>query len=85
MKLPWFQRIGLLFYPKTIIGWFILIFFLAFLVYIFIDIDSQSHSVSDTLMNFIFNFIIITSIYSLVGIITSRSKREEHDLTKKQN
>lgn len=72
MKHPWFKRIGLLFLPQAIAGWVILIAAIVYSVYAFIDIDGRSHSVSDTLMNFTFRLLIITVIYSLVGLITTR-------------
>jgi hypothetical protein len=57
MKFPWFKRIGI---------------FFAFAVYSFLDIDGKSHSVSDTLMNFVFMLLIIGAIYSLIAYLTSR-------------
>ena len=73
MNLPWFKRIGIFFLPTTFIGWAILIAGLAYAVYVFIDIDSRSHSVSDTLINFVFNLLIIGAIYSLIAFSTSRT------------
>ena len=73
MKLPWFKRIGIFFVPKSIIGWIMLIGGLIYAVYIFIDIDSRSHSASDTLIKFVFNLIIIGAVYSLIGYLTSRT------------
>ncbi len=73
MKLPWFKRIGIFFVPKSIIGWIMLLGGLIYAVYIFIDIDSRSHSASDTLIKFVFNLIIIGAIYSLIGYLTSRT------------
>jgi hypothetical protein len=72
MKLKWFRRNGIIFIPVSVIGWIILLAGLAYTVYTFIDIDSRSHSVSDTLMNFVFNFIIILAVYSLIAFLTSR-------------
>jgi len=74
MNLPWFNRIGILFIPTTIIGWLILLAGLAYAGYVFIDIDSRSHSVSDTLINFVFNLLIIGAVYSLIAYLTSRQK-----------
>ena len=71
MKFPWFRRIGIFFIPKSIIGWIILLCGLSYAVYIFIDIDSRSHSASDTLMNFAFNLVIIGAAYSLIAVFTS--------------
>jgi hypothetical protein len=73
MKLPWFKRIGIFYIPKSMIGWIMLLSGFIYAVYIFIDIDSRSHSVSDTLINFVFNLIIIGAVYSLIGYLTSRS------------
>ena len=72
MKFPWFKRIGIFFIPTTIAGWIILLAGLAFAVYSFIDIDSRSHSNSDTLMNFVFMCLIIGAVYSLIAYITGR-------------
>ena len=73
MKFPWFERIGIMFIPSRFIGWIIAIAALVFSVYKFIDIDSRSHSVSDTLMNFAFSLILIGLVYSLIALLTSRS------------
>jgi len=73
MKFPWFRRIGIFFIPKSIIGWIILLCGLTYAVYIFMDIDSRSHSASDTLMNFAFNLVIIGAVYSLIGVFSSRT------------
>ncbi|MET3501126.1 hypothetical protein ABIC45_002738 [Mucilaginibacter rubeus] len=54
MKLNWFTRKGIIYLPVSIIGWIILIIALAYAVFTFIDIDKRSHSVSDTLINFVF-------------------------------
>jgi len=74
MNFPWFKRIGIFFIPATIAGWIILVAGIAFAIYSFIDIDSRSHSVSDTLMNFVFMCLIIGAVYSLIAYATSRVK-----------
>jgi hypothetical protein len=74
MNFPWFERYGLFYLPKKIIGWIIFTGATAFSVYSFIDIDSRSHSVSDTLINFVFRLIIIGAVYSLIAYITSLKK-----------
>jgi hypothetical protein len=73
MKFPWFKRFGLFFLPASLIGWIILVFGILFAVYSFLDIDGRSHSVSDTLMNFVFILLIIGAVYSLIGYLTSRT------------
>lgn len=77
MKFPWFKRIGIVFIPATFIGWIILFIGIAYAVYVFIDIDSRSHSVSDTLMNFVFNLLIIGVVYSLIAFLTSWESRHK--------
>jgi hypothetical protein len=73
MNFPWFKRIGLFFIPASVAGWIILVFGIVFAVYSFLDIDGRSHSVSDTLMNFVFMLLIIGAGYSLIGYLTSRN------------
>lgn len=72
MKLPWFKRNGFFFIPTSLIGWLILICAFVYAVYVFIEIDSRSHSSSDTLIKFVFNLIIIGAVYSLIAYFTSR-------------
>ena len=60
-----------MFIPGTIAGWLIFLAASGYAVYTFIDIDRRSHSVSDTLMNFVFNLFIIGIIYTLIALITS--------------
>lgn len=72
MKLPWFRRVGLFFIPTSVMGFLILIGGIVYAVYVFIDIDRNSHSVSDTLINFSFNLLIIAAVYSFVAYMTSR-------------
>lgn len=72
MKLPWFKRNGIIFPPSSIIGWIILLFGIFYSIYSFIQIDSRSHSVSDTLINFVFTLLIIIAMYSLIAYLTSR-------------
>lgn len=72
MNFPWFKRTGIFFVPVSIAGWLILVAGLAFAVYSFMDIDSRSHSSSDTLMNFAFMLLIIGAVYSLIAYATSR-------------
>jgi len=74
MKLNWFTRKGIFYRPASIIGWVILIMAVAYAVYTFIDINSHSHSVSDMLINFVFNLLLIGVIYSIIGYFTEVKK-----------
>ncbi|MCX6284318.1 MAG: hypothetical protein NTW31_08800 [Bacteroidetes bacterium] len=75
MKLPWFRQYGIFFLPTSLVGWLILISGLAYAVYIFIDIDSRSHSASDTLRPFIISLMIIVAVYSFIAWLTSRKPK----------
>jgi len=72
MKFPWFKRIGIFFIPASVAGWIILLAGIVFAVYSFMDIDGRSHSVSDTMINFVFMLLIIGAVYSLLAYLTSR-------------
>jgi hypothetical protein len=75
MNLPWFKRIGIIFLPLSVIGWIISLLAISISVYSFIDIDSRSHSVSDTLINFVFRLLIVFAFYSLIAYLTSRTSK----------
>jgi len=72
MKLNWFTRKGIIYLPASVIGWVILLAALAYAVYVFIDIDSRSHSNSDTLINFVFNLLIIGLVYTVIACFTEK-------------
>lgn len=59
MKLNWFIRKGIFFLPHSVVGWAIFMAAIAYAIYLFIDIDSRSHSASDTLINWVFNCLIV--------------------------
>jgi hypothetical protein len=82
MKPQWFKRKGIFFIPKSLIGWVIMLLGIIYAVYIFIDIDSRSHSASDTLRPFFFHLLIIGLAYTLIAFLTSpgsTDKREQND------
>jgi hypothetical protein len=74
MKLNWFKRTGIFFIPSSLPGWLIFSTSVVYAVYSFSAIDSRSHSVSDTLINFVFRVIIICAGYSLVAYLASSRK-----------
>jgi hypothetical protein len=53
-------------------GWLIMLAGIAYAVYSFLEIDSRSHSVSDTLINFVFRLLIIGAVYSLIAYLSGR-------------
>ena len=73
MQLNWFRRSGILFVPKSIIGWIILFGCIWFSVYLFIHIDSHSHSASDTLRPFFIYLFLILLFYSLIAFLSSKA------------
>jgi hypothetical protein len=75
MNLPWFKRTGIFFIPVSFIGWLILLGSIGYAVYVFIDINSTSHSVSDVLIKFMFNCLVIAAVYSLIGFFTAQKTR----------
>ena len=76
MKIKFFKRVGIFFVPVHIIGWLLAFASIAYCIYLFIDIDSRSHSVSDTLINFVFNAMIVAAVYSLIAFFTSRKEAD---------
>ena len=72
MNFPWFRRSGALYIPISLMGYLLLSGGLFYSVFVFLAIDSKSHSASDTLMNFVFYLLIIAAGYTLVGYLTSR-------------
>ena len=79
MKLPWFKRIGIFFIPTGFIGWGIMLAGIIFAVYKFIDIDSRSHSASDTLRPFFLYLLIIGLIYAFIAFLTSSGPKVKKD------
>jgi putative effector of murein hydrolase LrgA (UPF0299 family) len=73
MKSNWFKQDGIIFIPKSVYGWILLILALAYAVYSFIEIDRRSHSVSDTLMNFVFRLMLIVAAYTITAFLFSRN------------
>ncbi|MDR3696711.1 hypothetical protein [Mucilaginibacter sp.] len=74
MKLNWFTRTGIIYRPASVVGWVILVIAAAYAVYTFIDIDSRSHSGSDTMINFVFNVLLIGLIYTIIAYFTEARK-----------
>lgn len=76
MKFPWFKRFGILFIPASLMGWVIFGAGISYAIDVFIDIDSRSHSVSDTLINFVFNLLIIGIAYSMIAFLIGKATRK---------
>jgi hypothetical protein len=74
MSFPWFKKNGIFYIPVTIMGWIILFAGVVCLFWLFIDIDSRSHSASDTLRPFVIWLIILGVVYTVIGYLTSNRK-----------
>jgi hypothetical protein len=77
MKLNWFTRKGIIYLPVSIIGWVIFAMAFAYAIFTFVDIDKRSHSVSDTLINFVFNLLLIGLVYTLIAYFTEKKPAPE--------
>ena len=77
MKLNWFTRKGIIYWPVSIIGWIILFIAAAYAVYTFVDIDKHSHSGSDTMITFVFNLLVIGLVYTIIGYFTEAGTHDE--------
>ena len=73
----WFKRKSIFFVPVSVTGWLIFAMAGIYAVYLFFDIDSRSHSVSDTLINFVFNLLILAIVYSAIAFFTSKREVKE--------
>ena len=78
MKLNWFIRRGIFFLPASILGWIIFVAAAMYAIYLFFEIDSRSHSASDTIINWVFNCFIVSVIYSVIALFTARKEEESN-------
>ncbi len=70
-KNPWYRKMkgAFFWYPIHPFGWIIDILYLFVVYRLFIDIDSKSHSGSDTLINFVPAFLFVTFLLFLLFYI----------------
>jgi hypothetical protein len=79
MKLQWFERKGIFFFPNSLIGWVIMLIGIVVAIYLFIDIDSRSHSASDTLRPFLISLLLIGLVYTLIAYLTSNGSKDKRE------
>jgi len=72
MKLQWFSRKGIFYAPASLIGWLILAAATVYAAYLFVDLNGRSHSVSDLMINWVFNLLMIGVGYTLIGFLTEK-------------
>ena len=58
-----FKKTGWFYLPISLLGWVVLLVYLAVNAQFFMAIDRNSHSVSDTLINFFPHFISLSAFY----------------------
>ncbi len=71
MKSTWFKKEGWLYLPVSMAGWMLTIAALAMAVWFFLVIDHNSHSVSDTLINFFVYFTCVAFWWKWIAEKTS--------------
>ena len=81
----WFKRkiYGFGWVPATRQGWFIIIIYVIFLVIIFKNTDSYSHSASDTLLGIVVPTLILTATLILIAYWKGESPRWQWGLPEK--
>lgn len=47
--MPWFKPVGIVYRPLSLVGWTLTLLAAGFCIHVFLRVDNQSHSVSDTL------------------------------------
>ena len=73
----WFTRRGIFFVPSSPIGWAIIVVAIGYLVYAFIEINTHSHSMSDALVSWIFNVVLIfAALYGVAWMSTKKISEE---------
>lgn len=82
MKKPWFilakHKKGWV--PASWQGWLLTAGYIAFTIYNFFRIDNASHSISDTLINFIPQTIIFTGLFSVICYFTADNSSDKNML-----
>lgn len=71
------QRVGWV--PGTWQGWGVLLLYIALLVHSFLQIDGQTQSVSDTLINFLPRFLIFTALLTIVTYLKGEPTTWHHE------
>ena len=68
MKTTWFKKSGWFYIPSSIIGVVLILLTLAFCVTVFIAVDRNSHSISDTLYG-VFPYFVsaLTILFWIAG------------------
>lgn len=84
----WFKanKSGYGWHPHTWEGFLIFFLYIGFLIHSFFQIDSQTHSVRDTLIGFLPRFLIFTAILIIITYMKGESmtwgdkEKEQHKI-----
>jgi hypothetical protein len=74
MKTNWFRKFGWIYIPTSVIGAVIMLLVIVFCIKVFIAIDRNSHSVSDTLYGIFPYFVSAITILFWIAGNTSEKK-----------
>jgi hypothetical protein len=74
---PFFKRSPVFGSPASPVGWLIIALYVIYDIYSFWEIDSRSHSVSDTLINRVFNAVLAAAVLVMIMWITSDRPRKK--------
>jgi hypothetical protein len=74
MKVNWFESWGWIYRPISWVGWLLVGLTIAFLIPIFLTVDSHSHSVSDTFYGVFPYFVPTLALLYWIASKTSRKK-----------
>jgi hypothetical protein len=74
MKANWFRKYGWIYIPVSAIGVIILLLVIAFCITVFIAIDRNSHSASDTLYGIFPYFVSAFTILFWIAANTSKDR-----------
>jgi hypothetical protein len=74
MTTNWFRKSGWIYIPISFVGVFITLLVIAFCVTVFIAIDRNSHSVSDTLYGIFPYFVSAFTILFWIAANTSKNR-----------
>lgn len=84
----WFKahKSGYGWHPSSWQGWLVIVGYLASVVQTFLQTNTSSHSVSDTLINFIPRLLILTAILIVItylkgeSIVWGEKEKEQHKI-----
>lgn len=77
IKQSWFKKFGIVYLPISIIGYLFYLLTVLFCVTVFMAIDRNSHSVSDTLYGIFPDFVSAFTVLFWIASNTSEEKQAQ--------